>query len=218
MIIVIFLAFVAYEILTEAINKLFFHGTIQTPNYLAIIMALIGIVVNIAMTRYIMSIGENINSPAIIADAKHQQTDIFSCIAILIGVILSHTGYPFLDPLIGLVIGIIIVKTAFEVGKNNINNIMGKLPSDEIIEDIEKIVKSIDNVYGIHNVKINYFGSYALLALHVDVNPELSLIESHNLIHYTQNRIKEEIDIIEYVTAHACPLGIKYDPIYEKKQ
>jgi cation diffusion facilitator family transporter len=210
LIIVIFLAFVAYEILTEAIFKLVFGGNFHVPSYIAGVMALIGLFINIMISRYQISIGKKIHSPAIIADGKHQQTDILSCIAILISVILSNFGFPFIDPVVGLIIGVFILKAAYEVGRDNINNIMGKVPSQDIIKQIEDIGKSIHNVCGFHNVVINYFGSYATLSLHIEVNPKLSLYEAHNIVHYTEEKIIEEIDIIQYVVGHVCPLGEEY--------
>ncbi len=138
-------------------------------------MALAGIIINIFMSRYIINVGKRINSPAIVADGKHQQMDILSCIAILISVILSQFGYTFLDPLVGLIIGIFVLKAAFEVGRDNINNIMGKLPSKELIDEIKEISNSINGVCGVHSIRVNYFGSYATLTLHVEVKPDLSL-------------------------------------------
>ncbi|MDR2873176.1 MAG: cation diffusion facilitator family transporter [Methanobrevibacter sp.] len=210
LIIVLFLAFLSFEIITQGINRLFFDKNIYKVEYLAGVMALVGIFVNLLISNYISKIGRKINSPAIIADSKHQQTDIFSSIAILISVILSNLGITFIDSLTGLIIGGLILKTAFTLGKDNIDNIMGKLPSQDILIQIEETAKSIDNVYEVHNVKVNYFGSYATLDLHVDLNPDLTLKESHKIIHETQTKIIENIDIIKYVTAHACPYGDKY--------
>ncbi len=68
LIVVLFLGIVAYEILSEAYKKLFI--VTAPPDYLAAAMALAGIIANSIMTHYMMSIGEKINSPAIIADAS----------------------------------------------------------------------------------------------------------------------------------------------------
>ncbi len=211
LIIVIFLTLIAYEIISLAIERIFFGGQFVAPTYLAGVMAIIGIIINILMSRYIINIGKKINSPAIVADGKHQQMDIFSCIAILISVILSQFGFTFLDPLVGLLIGIFILKAAFEVGKDNINNIMGKLPSKELIDEIKEISNSIDGVYGVHNIRVNYFGSYATLTLHVEVDPDISLRKSHEIIHNVQDSITEKIDIVQLVIAHGCPYGEEYD-------
>jgi cation diffusion facilitator family transporter len=211
LVIVIFLAFLSYEIISQGIDRLFFEKHFEKLSYLAGLMALIGIFINFLISNYILKIGERINSPAIVADSKHQKTDVYSSIAILAGVILSNLGLGFLDPLIGLIIGVLILKTAFTLGRDNINNIMGKIPSQDILNQVEEISKSIDNVHGVHNIKINYFGSYAILDIHLDLNPDLSLKESHKIVHQTQNELKENIDIIKDVTAHACPFNEEYE-------
>ncbi|RBQ24009.1 Ferrous-iron efflux pump FieF [Candidatus Methanobinarius endosymbioticus] len=209
-IIILFLTFVAYEILTSAVDKLLF-GITEAPTNWAIFMAIIEIIVNIFLNKYQMRIGKKINSPAIIADAKQQGMDVLSNVAILASVILSQGGFTFMDPLVGFLMGLFILKAVFEVGKDNINNIMGKVPDEDIIGKIKEVTSSTDGVCGVHNIKINYFGSYATLSLHIEVNPKLSLIESHNLTHYTQNKIKDQIDIIQAVVGHICPFGEEYD-------
>lgn len=211
LIIVVFLVLISYEILTSAIEKLFFGGQLGIPTYLAGLMALFGIIINIIMSRYIINLGKRINSPAIVADGKHQQMDIFSCVAILISVILSQFGYTFLDPLVGFVIGLFVLKAAYDVGKDNINNIMGKLPSNELVNEIKKIASSVDGVYGVHSIRVNYFGSYATLALHIEVDPNLSLKESHKIAHQVQDKLTDKISLVQLVIAHACPYDADYD-------
>ena len=142
LIIVLFLTMVAYEIMTGAINKIVHPELITTPSYLAAVMALIGIGVNLCISRYIIALGKKIRSPAIVADGNHQKVDIFSSVAILVGVFASNSGYSIIDPVIGLIIGLFVLKTAYTIGKENIDNIMGKIPSKELIKDIEKAVQS----------------------------------------------------------------------------
>ena len=93
LIIVLFLTMVAYEIMTGAINKIVHPELITTPSYLAAVMALIGIGVNLCISRYIIALGKKIRSPAIVADGNHQKVDIFSSVAILVGVFASNSGY-----------------------------------------------------------------------------------------------------------------------------
>ena len=111
LVIVVFLAVVSYEIITGAVDKILNPSLITIPDTYAAIMAVVGILVNLKISDYIISIGKEINSPAIIADGKHQKTDIFSSVAVLVGLIVSNMGFPILDPIIGLAIGLLINKT-----------------------------------------------------------------------------------------------------------
>lgn len=132
-----------------AVGKLMvlYNGrTIESPSLLAGAMALAGVFINLALTTYVLRIGRNIKSNAIIADVLHQRTDIFLCIAILACVIGANFGYVFLATFVGFIIGLSIIKTAYDIGKDNINNIMGKLPSEEIINEIEECAISIPEV------------------------------------------------------------------------
>jgi len=206
LIVVLFLGIVAYEILSEAYRKLFI---VSVPDYLAAIMAIVGIIANFLMTTYMMNIGERINSPAIIADAQHQKVDILSCAAILVGVIGANLGLKFLDPVVAILIAFIVLKTAFDVGRENINNIMGKVPTRRIMAEIRRSAMSIKGVMGIHNVRINYFGPYAAVDLHIEVDGDLNLREAHCISHKVEKKIIEDIDLIAIVNVHACPFNEK---------
>lgn len=211
LIIVLFLAMVAYEIMQGAFERLLNPSLITTPEAIAAIMAVFGIIINLSVSEYIIRIGKEIHSPAIIADGKHQKTDIFSSIAVLLSVIVSNMGYPILDPIIGFVIGILILKTAYEVGKENLDYIMGKVPSKEFVNQIRDVANSTPRAQEAHNIKVDYLGSYATVSLHIKVDGNLSLDESHKITHLVENNILKEIPEVKYVMVHACPIGLEYN-------
>lgn len=209
--IVIFLFVIGWEIFEGALLKIMNPSTITIPSTLAAIMAVIGILVNLSVSSYIITIGKQIKSPAIVADGQHQRTDIFSSIAILIGVIVSNMGYPILDPIVGLIISLLIFKTAAEILIENINNIMGKVPSKEFIEEIEKVANSCPKVEHAHEIKVDYLGTYATVALHIELDGNMTLEQSHEIAHTVQNKLVKEIPEIKYASVHTCPIGSKYD-------
>jgi len=206
---VIFLLIIAFEILSEVYQKLLLGGGLAPPGWTAAIMALVGIVINFTMTNYMTKTGRNINSPAIIADAKHQRVDIFTCIAIFAGVVGSQLGMPILDPLVALLIVVLVLKTAFDVAKDNVNNILGKIPSEVILNDIKAAALSVDGTSGTHDIKVNYTGPYASVDLHIEVDPVLSLIEAHEISTQVEKRIIDQVDIVTIVNVHICITGEK---------
>ena len=211
LIIVIFLALISYEIISGAFDKILNPELITVPDTYAAIMAVFGIFVNYSISEYIIRIGKEINSPAIVADGKHQKTDILSSLAILIGVVISNLGYPILDPIIGLIIGLLIIKTAYGIAKDNIDNIMGKVPSQELINKIKNAAEKTPDAYNAHNIKVDYFGSYATAYLHVQLDGDLTLNETHEIVHTVENNILREIPEIKSVMVHACPIGVEYN-------
>jgi len=218
LIIVLFLGMVAYEIMQGAIERLLNPSLITTPDFYAAIMAVLGIMINFSVSEYIIKIGKEIRSPAIVADGKHQKTDIFSSIAVLLSVVVSNIGYPILDPITGLIIGFLILKTAYEVGKENIDNIMGKIPSQEFINKIKRVANKTPKAQDAHNIKVDYLGSYAVVSLHVKVDGNMTVDESHKIAHIVETNLINKIPEVKYAVVHVCPIGLDYNHDQEKDE
>ena len=208
LIIVVFLLIVAYEIISEAYAKIVLGGEVIPPSMIAAVMAAIGIGINYTMSSYLIRSGDKINSPAIIADGKHQRVDIFSCISVLIGVVGSQFGIPILDTLVSVFIALIILNTAFHLAKDNINTLMGKVPSKKVIEDVKKAALVSECVKGVHNVKVNNMGPYVSAELHIELNKELKLEKSHEIAHEVEQNIINNVDSVKMVSVHTCPTEV----------
>lgn len=160
LIIVIFLTFISFEIMDLANHKLQDPSSFVVPDNYVVIMAVVGIFINFIISRYIIKIGREINSPAIEADGHHQRTDIFTSVAILIGTVVAKMGFPILDPIIGFFIGLLILKTAFDIGKRNILNIMGYVHNkDDVVAKIRRVANNTPNACDAHDIKIDNFAS-----------------------------------------------------------
>ena len=149
--------------------------------------------------------------PAIIADGQHQRADVFTSVAILIGVLVSNMGYPILDPILAIIIGLIIIRTAIKIFIENVNHIVGRIPSEDFIEQIKDVANSVPQAQNAHAVKINNMGSYSTVSLHISLDEDTVLKESHKIAHDVQDKIMTEIPEIKYVTVHTCPLGEEYN-------
>ena len=211
LVIVAFLAIVAYEIISGAVEKLLRPDLIQTPDAYAALMALFGIFINLIISEYIIRKGKEIKSPAIVADGQHQRTDIYSSVVILLGIIISNLGYPIFDPLIGFVIGLLIIRMAFKIGQENINNIMGRAPSHELENQIRRVANKTPKAQEAHNIRVDYYGSYATVYLHIKLPGDITLNEAHEITHEVENNILKNIPEVQYVMVHSCPIGVEYN-------
>lgn len=209
--IVLFLSLISFEIFKKAINQIFFSHALSVPDIHVAIMAVAGIFVNFIVSSYIIRIGKQINSPAIIADGQHQKIDIFSSIAVLIGTIVSNIGYPILDPIVSLIIGLLIFRVAVEIFISNSNYIVGKVPSQNFINEIIDIANTVPNSQNAHEVKVDYMGNYAIVSLHVQVDGDLPAYEVHKIAHEVQDRILEKKPEVRYAVVHTCPVGLDYN-------
>jgi cation diffusion facilitator family transporter len=209
--IVLFLAVISWEIFEKAVKQILFNQALTVPDVYVALMAFVGIFVNYIVSSYIIRMGKQINSPAIVADGQHQRTDIFSSVAVLIGVIVSNMGYPILDPIVAIFIGFLILRLAIKLFIINFNYLVGKVPSKEFIDEIKDIANSVPNAQNAHEVKVDYMGNYAIVALHIQVDGDLPTSESHKIAHEVQDKLREEKSEIRYVIVHTCPIGLDYD-------
>jgi len=123
-------------------------------------------------------------------------------------------GFPILDPLVGGFVGLLILKTAFDVALENIDHIMGKLPSEKLIRDIQTAAFTVVGIYGVHDIKVNNMGSYATAEIHIEVQSDLIIKEAHKLAHQVEKAIIREVDIINTVNVHVCPID-DYEDCYD---
>lgn len=209
LLIVLFLAIVGYQVIVTALEKFLNPNLITVPDIYAALVAIFGILMNLIISTYIIKIGNEINSPAIVADGYHQRTDIFSSIAILIGVVVANTGFKIVDPIVGMIIGVLILRTSYAIGKENIDYIMGKNTDDTAVRKIIRIVNRTPGVYGAHNIKVDNYGSYLVVNLHVKVNGNTTVEEADSLVANVESIILNKIPEIKYVYAYACPSNKK---------
>ena len=209
LVIVVFLGIVAYEIISGVYTKIVLGTAIKPPELIAAVMALIGVFVNYTMTTYLLKAGNKINSPALIADGNHQKVDIFSCIAILMGVIGAHFGVPILDPIVALVIALVILNTAFHMAKNNINALMGEIPSTNIIDEVKTVAMTIKCVKDVPDVKINNMGPYASAEVYITLNKDLKLEKAHEITDEVQKKVIDNVKTLKIVSVHACPIEVE---------
>ena len=209
--IVLFLSLISWEIIEKAVKQIFFNQTLTVPDIHVAIMAVVGIFVNFVVSIYIIRMGKQINSPAIVADGQHQRTDVFSSIAVLVGAIVSNMGYPILDPIVAIIIGLLIFRLAVKLFIINFNYLIGKVPSESFIDEIKDIANNVPNSQNALEVKVDYMGNYAFVSLHIEVDGDLSVSEAHKIAHEVQNRILEEKSEVRYVVVQTCPIGLDND-------
>jgi hypothetical protein len=81
----------------------------------------------------------------------------------------------------------------------------------ELINEIREVANKSINVNTAHDIKVDYLGAYATVTLHIELDGDMSLNESHKLAHIVQESIVKEIPIVKSATVHTCPIGLEYN-------
>ena len=105
---------------------------------IAILGTFISIITSYFLSRYKIHVGRTTNSPSLVADGEHSRTDMYSSIAVLIGL----TGYMMgfrLDPIAAIVVGVLIIKVGLDIFQSGIRSLLTTTSPQFIALQLEKI-------------------------------------------------------------------------------
>ena len=183
-----------------------------TGNYVfALIIVLITIIFKYFLAKYVYKTGKEINNSILIASSKESYADVLSSIGVFITIVLfqfkdSFGILKYADRFGGIIISILIIKTAFNILKDNLTAVIGECEHDEkITSNIEDIIMSITDVLAIDSLTIMKFGSYYQIVLDVGVDGECKLKEAHDIAHNIEKKLLDSEINIKYVSVHVNP-------------
>ena len=204
LIVAIFIAIVGFEIINVSIKR-FITGEEIFFSWIPVLILIFTMVLKIFMYLYIKITGKEINSPAISASAVDCRNDVFISGAVLLGLVGYNFGYTYLDPLIGIIIGLLIIFSGYQVGRSNIDFLVGKSPNKKAIKEIRDITLKIKGVKGLNDLKAHYVGNYVHVEVHIELNKKLSLVKAHNIGKKVESKL-EELPWINKAFIHIDPV------------
>jgi cation diffusion facilitator family transporter len=147
-------------IIFEAIKRLFVPVEVSQLDIGIIIVAIAGLL-NYFIGSYSIKIGNRYNSIALISGGKHLHSDTYSSIGLVIGlVLLYYTKLAWLDSLIALVFGTIIIVTGLKILKKTTSNLMDEADF-KLIEQFGNIIDNnkSNEWIDVHNFKLIKYGN-----------------------------------------------------------
>jgi cation diffusion facilitator family transporter len=206
-------------ILIEAVKNLRAPAPIQQLDIGIILVAFAGIV-NFIMGSICISTGKKNNSLALLASGKHLQSDTYSTIGILIGLLMLYfTGILWIDSAVAVLFSFIIFFTGFKIIRKSLAGIMDE--RDDTL--LEKMIEALDknrskNWIDLHNLRIIKYGSVLHIDCHLTVPWYLNVHEAHGEIDKLGNIVRNEFgNSIEFFVHSdgclptSCPICIKDD-------
>ena len=195
----------------------FFAADLGTPEISALWAVILSIVGKEWMYQYTSAVGKKIKSSAVIADAWHHRTDSLSSVAALIGIGGAQLGFPRLDPLAGMVVGVMIIYSGVKIYLTAINELMDKAPEQEVVEKIREIALNVKGCKEINDIKARWHGSKILVDLKLCVNPMATVLEGHGIAAEVKKNIIENINDMGDVLIHVNPCHMEGSDRDEKR-
>ncbi|WP_292391656.1 cation diffusion facilitator family transporter [Methanosarcina sp. UBA5] len=168
------------------------------------VAAIIGCIGNEVVVQFRMKVGKEIGSAALIADGYHARVDGFTSLAVLIGAIGIWLGYPIIDPLIGMLITISILKIVLDSSKLVFTRLLDGV-EPEIIDKVKNITESVDGVCEVTDLRVRWIGHRLHAEINASVATSLSVGEGHEIANAIREKLLENFSYLSGTTIHVDP-------------
>lgn len=206
------LAAVAIGIGAKAIAALLFWwrgGTLEAPGMLALWAAVVSILLKELVYQYTVRRGRSLNSPAVEANAWHHRSDALSSVGTLVGIggaILLGNRWTMLDPLASLVVAFFILRVAWKLMHQGLNELLEASLPEEVEKEILDIVSSFPDVHDPHHLRTRRIGSRYAIELHIRMDGALPLATAHARTCEIEEKLKEHFGTDAHITLHVEPM------------
>lgn len=204
LIIGLFLLYAGFNVVMEAIGKIKNPVDINISP-LSLLVMLFTLVINIIVAYYEYKKGNELNSPILIADSLHTKSDIFVTVGVIIALISIRLGMPYvLDPVASFVVSLMIFSAAYNVFKENINILIDvKIVDDKEVKNL--VMTEYPCVKEMHKIRSRGTKNNVFMDMHIQVDPKMTVEESHRLMHNIERTIQKNIEENTHVIIHIEP-------------
>jgi len=180
-------------ILYKAIQNLIHPVALHKIDYGIILIAFTA-VVNFAVGFFCLRTGKKNNSAALIASGKHLQTDTWSTLGIIVGLLLLYfTEYRWIDSLVAILFGGFIMFTGYRIVRSSIGAIMDEADT-KLLDHLVQVLNGnrMPNWVDLHNLRVIKYGSVLHVDCHLTVPWFLNVHEAHKEIDSLAELIRKE--------------------------
>ena len=196
----VFLAF-------QSIERLL-HPAPIAQSTLGLLVIGVSIVVTLALVLFQRYVVRRTRSLAISADRLHYVTDIATNAGVVAAFVLAGLyGWQIADPLMGLAIALAIAWGALNIVRGAYDELMDHELDDRERERIKTIVRANREIASLHDLRTRRSGHRTFIQLHLEMAPQMTLIEAHRISDEVEDAIMAEFPEAE-VLIHQDPIGV----------
>lgn len=173
----------------------------------SIIVMVISLALTIALVIFLNYVAKRTRSMVVKSDALHYKTDVLSNGAILVSLVLIQvTGFELIDSIMGVVISIYIIHSAYEIIRDGVYILLDASLDEEMVEKMRNFILEEKEISDFHYLKTRKSGNTNFVDVHLVFSPGISLMRAHHAGDRIEEKIKELIPDEEWViNAHLDP-------------
>lgn len=200
-------ALIVYAGVTSLIESVREIMNPETPSYstVSLIIVAVGVVVKLLLGRYVKSVGEKVNSGALVGSANEALLDAFVSFSTLVAAILFVLTKLSIEAYLALVISILIIKSGIELLVETINRLLGERADSDLSKLIKATACSVPNVVGAFDLVLHDYGPDRTVgSIHLEIDGKMKADEIDKLIREVSNKVMKEHDVmLESISIYA---------------
>jgi cation diffusion facilitator family transporter len=211
--IVLSIAFSAGVIFWESFQKLLNPEPLTNLGWVAA-AAVIGFMGNEAVALLQIRVGRRIGSAALVADGLHARTDGLTSLAVLVAAGGSWLGFPIVDPIMGLLVGVAILFVTRDAAVTMWYRLMDAI-EPEILAQAEKVAQGQATVKELRRLRMRWMGHGLYAEVTIAVEPHLSTIQSHHIAEQLRHDLFHQIPNLTEVVVHVDPWAEELETVHQ---
>ncbi|MFX1403161.1 MAG: cation diffusion facilitator family transporter [Promethearchaeota archaeon] len=205
LIVAVFIFITGLGVLWQAIQRIFIPIELRFID-LALVVSIASIPIIFVMSWYLKKIGRETRSNAVYNKGQEFQMDILASIAVILGLVFALVGLPWVESIVGFIIGLLILRSSFQLAYESILVLMDAGQDLEKIKAIEQLAVPVLGVLGVHDIKLRRAGPIYFGEMHLEVAGKTTVLQSHRLTEEIEARVKEVYPEVLSVLVHVEPV------------
>ncbi len=195
---------VGLGMLWSAVHKLEAPETVQQVNVIALYVAGAALLAKELLFRYMLSVAQRVKSSMLIANAWHARSDAASSLVVGLGILGNLAGYPILDPVAALIVGLMVTKMGWTFGWDALHDLMDRSADDEEVESIRQTLLETPGVGGAHDLRTRKMGDMIVVDVHIEIDASITVEAGHDIAVLARQRVMQRHRVLNVMT-HVDP-------------
>jgi len=196
--------------LEESIEKII-HPVTTNYTIVTLLVVTVAIFVKIILWKYFKKQWKKLNSGSLVASGIDALNDSLISLSTLIGALISIFFHIWLEWYLWVIISIFIIKAAYEILKDTINEMIGIRADSELTKKIRTKIQSFEWVLGVYDLALHsYWPNKIVWTAHIQVNDEMTAKELHRLTREITVDIYSHMGIIMTIWVYASNNSWEY--------
>jgi cation diffusion facilitator family transporter len=201
----------AVAIFWDAINNVYDllagQGTFGGASIIALAVALFTVATKLGLLSVTQKIARQTGNAAVSALAHDHRNDVFASAGAALGIFLGRSGLPWVDPLAGALVALLILRTGVEILRGATADLMDDVPSHELSVQIQKALLAIPGIQCVEEVYAHRFGPYLVADVTIGIDGTLSVAAGDAIASRAERELYGGVDLLRRVHIHYHPAG-----------